>query len=203
VRTGILLAGLAGLLGGCARGDAYKPRNGDIIFHTSLSSQSLAIQKATKSPYSHMGIVYLREGKPFVFEAVQPVKMTPLQDWIRRGEKKKYVVKRLKEADRLLTPEALDRMLMAGRALEGKPYDLTFEWSDDRIYCSELVWKVYKRALNIDIGKPQAMKDFDFSSAAAQAKIKERWGGKPPLEEPVISPVAIYDSPLLTTVYEK
>ena len=60
---------------GCAPGAGYEPRDGDIVFHTSRSSQSLAIQLATKSPYSHMGIVYLRDGKPFVFEAVQPVKL--------------------------------------------------------------------------------------------------------------------------------
>jgi hypothetical protein len=40
---------------GCGR---YQPRNGDIIFQTSLSDQSVAIQAATKSPYSHLGIVY-------------------------------------------------------------------------------------------------------------------------------------------------
>lgn len=41
-------------------------QNGDIIFQTSLSSQSLAIQKATHSPYSHMGIIILKNGKPYV-----------------------------------------------------------------------------------------------------------------------------------------
>jgi len=32
--------------------------NGDIIFQTSRSSQSKAIQLATNSKYSHMGIIY-------------------------------------------------------------------------------------------------------------------------------------------------
>lgn len=51
---------------------------GDLIFHTSLSAQSQAIQLATHSPYSHCGILY-RNGKEWqVFEAVQPVKLTPL-----------------------------------------------------------------------------------------------------------------------------
>lgn len=48
----------------------YEPRNGDIVFHTSRSAQSLAIQKATESPYSHMGIVYVEDGRALVFEAV-------------------------------------------------------------------------------------------------------------------------------------
>src|SRR5437867_163185 len=35
----------------------------------------------------------------------------------------------------------------AAGSMGSPPYDLTFEWSDDKIYCSELVWKVYERAL--------------------------------------------------------
>src|SRR6185436_16779752 len=81
--------------------------NGDIIFHTSRSSQSVAVQRATGSRYSHMGVILFREGKPFVFEAVSPVKHTPLAEWIKRGEGGHYVVKRLKEASAVLTPEAI------------------------------------------------------------------------------------------------
>jgi hypothetical protein len=44
----------------------YEARNGDIIFHTPRSAQSVAIQMATNSPYSHMGIVYIRNSKPMV-----------------------------------------------------------------------------------------------------------------------------------------
>jgi hypothetical protein len=45
----------------CSRGGGYEPRNGDILFQISRSSQSAAIQLATRSRYSHMGIVYIRE----------------------------------------------------------------------------------------------------------------------------------------------
>jgi hypothetical protein len=107
--------------------DDYQPKNGDIIFQTSKSSQSLAIQRATNSKYSHMGIVYLEEGHPFVFEAVEPVKLTPLRDWIARGKGGHYVVKRLGNANEVLTEEALQRMLKAGKSFEGKHYDHYFE----------------------------------------------------------------------------
>lgn len=79
----------------CPPAFAYTPQAGDIVFHTSLSSQSIAVQAATRSPYSHMGIVLMKHGKPYVFEAVQPVKYTPLQAWLDRGKNKRYVVKRL------------------------------------------------------------------------------------------------------------
>ena len=55
-------------------------KNGDLIFQTSLSSQSQAIQLATNSKYSHCGIVYIENGQFYVFEAIQPVKTTPLDE---------------------------------------------------------------------------------------------------------------------------
>jgi hypothetical protein len=88
----------------CAVGNDYEPRNGDIVFQTSRSSQSLAIQLATKSPYSHMGIVYIREGRPMVFEAIQPVTLTPLGEWIARGERGHFVAKRTTSSRGMRSP---------------------------------------------------------------------------------------------------
>ncbi len=187
----------------CGSATVYEPRNGDIIFHTSRSAQSVAIQKATGSPYSHMGIVYLKEGKAHVYEAVEPVKLTPLDSWIERGEGGRFVAKRLEHADQMLTPGALNRMLEVGKTFEGKHYDLYFEWSDDRIYCSELVWKIFKRALDIEVGELQTVNEFDLSDPEVQAKLQERWGGPPPSDEIVISPVAIFNSSKLFTVYQR
>ena len=89
-----------------------------------------------------MGIVYVTNGDAMVFEAVEPVKMTALDEWTARGDRGHFVVKRLSNARQILTNDALDRMKEAGRAYVRRPYDLYFEWSDERIYCSELVWAV-------------------------------------------------------------
>jgi hypothetical protein len=43
-------------------------QSGDIIFQVSTSAQSRAIQMATNSPYSHMGMIYIENGQIFVFE---------------------------------------------------------------------------------------------------------------------------------------
>jgi hypothetical protein len=45
-------------------------KDGDIIFQTSLSNQSKAIQLATKSKYSHCGIIFKNENGFYVLEAV-------------------------------------------------------------------------------------------------------------------------------------
>ena len=190
----------AALLVSCGAGRGYEPRDGDIVFHTSRSAQSLAIQRATRSRYSHMGIVLLRRGSPFVLEAVEPVKLTPLGDWLARGEGGHVVVKRLADADSVLTDAARARMLEEGKRLEGRHYDLTFEWSDDRVYCSELVYKVYQRALGIELGRLQRLGDFDLSDPAVRAKVRERFGDRIPVDEPVISPAAIFASDRLVTV---
>ena len=187
----------------CSTSPDYVPRDGDIIFHTSRSSQSLAIQRATHFPYSHMGIVYVEAGEPSVYEAVQPVKLTRLKDWEKRGEGGHFVVKRLRDADRLLTSSNLAKMKAEGKKFQGKSYDLYFEWSDDRIYCSELVWKIYKRALGVEIGNTQLLRDFDLSDPAMMKKIQERWNGPPPKDEVVISPGAMFDSDKVVTVYSR
>ena len=176
-------------------------QNGDIIFHTSTSSQSRAIQIATNSKYSHMGIIYLEREKPYVFEAIQPVKLPPLKEWIERGENGYYVIKRLKNADKELNEQALKKMKKAGEKYKGKDYDIYFEWSDDKIYCSELVWKIYDEALGVKIGNIEQLSDFDLSNDVVKLKMKERYGDNVPMDEKVISPAAMYHSPNLIEVY--
>jgi uncharacterized protein YycO len=196
-----IVVALALLATACAaKGTAPAVRDGDVIFHTSRSSQSLAIQRATGSQYSHMGLVVHRNGKPFVFEAVSTVRLTPLDQWIARGTGRHFVVKRLRNAESVLTPAALEKLRAEARRFAGRPYDLTFGWADDRIYCSELVWKAYDRALGIQIGGLQEVRDFNLSDPAVRAKMRERYGNNIPLDEPVISPVAMFQSSLLVTV---
>lgn len=184
----------------CQSSQTAQLRDGDIIFQTSRSRQSLAIQTATHSKYSHMGIIFFRDGAPYVFEAISAVQFTLLKDWIARGEGGHYVVKRLRNADQLITPEAVTKLRQAAAAFQGAPYDLTFEWSDNRMYCSELVWKIYRRGLGLEVGRLQKLKDFDLSSPVVKAKMQERYGQAVPLEETVISPGEMFSSTELTTV---
>ena len=135
-----------------------------------------------------MGIVFFRDGSPYVYEAITTVQYTPLKKWVARGDGGHYVVKRLRDADRLLTPEAITKLRQVAAKLLGKQYDLTFEWSDARIYCSELVWKIYERGLGLRVGRLQKLRDFDLSDPIVKAKMKERYGKAIPMEETVISP---------------
>jgi len=93
-------------------------------------------------------------------------------------------------------------MRRIGRRFLGRPYDLTFEWDDRRIYCSELVWKIYKEGAGIELGRLQKLKDFDLSHPVVRKKMRERYGSSIPGDEPVISPQALFESPLLITVVQ-
>lgn len=174
-------------------------RDGDIIFHTSNSRQSKAIQLATHSKYSHMGILFHDPNSWSVYEAVGPVKNTPLQNWVARGSGQHYVVKRLKNSTSL-TPQTIAALKNIGDKFRDKPYDRYFEWSDDRLYCSELVWKMYKQSLGVEIGELQKLRDFDLTSPTVTSMLAERYGTAIPLNEQVITPSAMFDSLELITV---
>jgi len=176
-------------------------KNGDIIFQTSMSSQSKAIQLATHSPYSHCGLVYIRNNSVYVFEASTKVKRTPLKRFLKKGEGGMFVVKRFKNSDSLLNTQNLGKMEAEGKKFEGLPYDSYFGWGNDRIYCSELIYKIYDNALGIKIGKTQQIKDFDLSNPVVASKLAERYGGKTPMDEIVISPSSQFDDPGLIEVF--
>lgn len=171
---------------------------GDVIFQSNISPQCKAIELATHSRYSHCGILFKKGKDWYVWEAIQPVTQTRLEEWILRGDKH-FVVKRL-IADSLITAAVIKKMQDAGNKYMGKNYDSYFEWSDDRIYCSELVWKIYKETMDIEVGKRNPLRSYDLSHPLVKATLKERYGKNIPLEEMMVSPGDIYESPLLKTV---
>ena len=188
---------------GCTQPYQGPLKEGDIVFQDMACSQSEAIKLATHSKYSHVGMILLKKGRPYVYEAVGPVKFTSLKDWTGQGEGGHFVAKRLKKSDSLLTPDVLEKMEKAALELKGKAYDWIFDWSDEKMYCSEMVWKVYNRATWLEVGHLQKLKDFDFSNPLVREQLKEKYGNQVPWNETVISPEAMFESDLLTTVESK
>lgn len=176
---------------------SQKFKNGDIIFHTSKSSQSKMVQIVTKSKLTHCGIIFYRNGKPFVFEAIQPVKITPLQKWINRGVNGKYIVSRVKTP---LTKSQLNEMYNYSKSQLGKNYDIKFEWSDKNMYCSELVYKVFVAGDRF-IGKPKKFSDYNLNNKIVKDAIKRRYGNSINMNEMVITPVDLYKSSELKTIF--
>jgi hypothetical protein len=174
-------------------------RDGDLIFQSSPSRQSAAIEEATQSPYSHCGIIFYENNIAYVYEAVQPVGKRSLDEWIESGVNGEFVVKRLKDS-LLLTENGIKALKSYTVEQFGKNYDGKFNWSDKEMYCSELVYKGYWNACHIKLANPKALREFNIDGPIVRKIMKERYGNDIPYEEPMISPDQLVNSPLLITV---
>jgi len=176
-------------------------RDGDLVFQTSRSAQSAAVAQATGSRLTHMGVVLLDGGQPWVLEAVEPVRLTRLDEWRRRGAEGRVWVRRLRDADAVLTPAVVERLRALGRSWLGRHYDLQFRWDDERLYCSELAWKLYDRAAGVRLASVQRAGELANGSPEVQRKLRERFrpGAFDP-REPVVTPQAIFEDSRLIEV---
>lgn len=139
---------VACLLALVAAGREPQFQNGDVVLQASTSQRSALIRKASRSPYSHTGVVEVAPEGVFVIEAVQPVKRTPLRAWLRRGEGGRYTLLRPRDLDEATRA----KVVAAAKAELGKPYDATYRWDDERLYCSELVVKAFARGAGVEVG---------------------------------------------------
>ena len=174
------------------------PQDGDIVFHESTSRQSPIIKLAQHSKWTHCGIVFHIGDKAYVYEAVDPVRYTPLKDWVARGKDGVYCAKRLKSP---LSASTIEKMKTVGAKYKGKHYDTLFQWSDNRMYCSELIWKIYFEGAGIEVCKPNHFSDYSISLPRVKKLIKERYGDKFDPSEQIVSPQALFKSKLLKKVH--
>jgi len=201
---GAVALGLNTLVGGNAPEQAHLKtlREGDLVFQHTGGEQGRAVQLATGSPWTHVGILFERDGQWMVYEAVGPVLYTPLDEWTAHGDDGHWTAKRWTRAEEKLDPEGLARLKKAGSRFKGLPYDLQFGWSDERIYCSELVWKMYQEGLGVELCAPRPMRENTLGSETVRRVMQDRYGSTPPLDELMISPGALFDCPELRTVVE-
>lgn len=180
----------------CLGCSAPAVQSGDLVFHRSRSPQSAVIAEVTRSPWTHVGVVLERGGEPWVLEAAGPVRLTRLDRWRARGEGGRTLVRRLPRA---LSAGELAALRREGERYLGRPYDARFEWSDRRMYCSELVWKVYERALGVRLTEPERWSALALTPRA-RALARRRLGRLPRPSEVVVTPAALATSPALVTV---
>lgn len=125
---GVLVA--TTVLASCAQAERLPPlRSGDLIFHTSRSRQSKAIQAATHSVESHVGIIEVAPDGTFVVEAIQPVSRTPIAQWLARGEGRHLRILRV----RSLSSQQASNILRAAKRFLGRPYDAQFGPGDEAL----------------------------------------------------------------------
>ena len=175
--------------------DVIKFREGDIIFQRSSGELADKIAAITKSELTHCGIVVIENEKVMVLEAGDTVSLKPVKEWVKRGEGKKFLLMRAKN----IKPGQVTAIIEESRKYYDKPYDFKYSWDDDFIYCSELVYKCYKRGSGIELCPFIALKDLDYKGH--EEYIKKLMNGKLPLDLEMITPVGISRSGELKVIY--
>jgi hypothetical protein len=163
--------------------DAYQPQEGDLVFQSLPNSELVVmIEGATQSPWSHVGMVVKEGDDWYVYEAIGPVKKTPLVEYVKRSRGGACAVYRLKEKFQKNIPQ----MIKASKKYKGRPYDSRYRMDDELIYCSELVYKSYKDATGKGLGKLVSLGELNWKPY--EKSIRKLEGGPPPLDRKMITP---------------
>ncbi len=123
------------------------------------------------------------------------------QDSRKKGVK--HVIRRVRPDLLVLDARKEEELRQAAIKFKGKAYDLLFEWSDEKIYCSELTFKAYKNAFAIELGPKQVFGDLNLDGQAVQALVNERLGsnaGDLNYSEEIVTPGAQFESSQLLTI---
>lgn len=148
-------------------------QDGDIIFQSNFDPQALAITFASRSIYTHTGIIKKTPEGYNVIEAAHSVGEISLSKWVARGLKR-FAVYRYKG----LTPEQGAKVVAATKRYYGRPYDIYFYFDDSKIYCSELPYLAYQD-IGLEIGKVETFSELSLDNKFAQTLIEQRWEGYP------------------------
>lgn len=169
---------------------------GDILFQ-SLPHGPLvdAIEGTTRSEWSHCGILVRKEGRWVVGESIGAVRYTPLVQWILRGRGNKLAAYRLKSEIEVNHDDLIDGI----NEFLGRSYDFRYAPEEDEIYCSELVYLVYKNRFDIEVGSWQKLGDLNYKEF--EPLIRKMEGGNLPLERLMVTPVNLTYNENLKKVY--
>ncbi|EDY18764.1 protein of unknown function DUF1105 [Chthoniobacter flavus Ellin428] len=189
---------LAITLGASGSHGEYAPQEGDVVFQ-SLPHNPLidTIEGSTGSPFSHCGILRKAGVIWKVIEAIGPVKETDLDAWEKQGRDGQFTVYRLKPRYR----DKIPTFITAAQSYEGLPYDYHYEMDDRAIYCSELIYKAFRKATGEELGHLQKLGELKWQPYAPV--IKQLEGGTVPLDRVLITPRSVSEAPQLEKVFEQ
>ncbi|MHC4713415.1 MAG: YiiX/YebB-like N1pC/P60 family cysteine hydrolase [Planctomycetota bacterium] len=171
-------------------------REGDIVFQSLSGPVPEMIEGSTKSPYSHCGLVVRRaDGALDVLESLGFVRFTPIEQWIAGGYRGRIAVYRLRKEHRAVIPD----FIAACRKYIGRPYDLRYDFDDEQIYCSELLYKGFRDATGRTLGRTVRISDLNWRPYKDLMETLE--GGPVPLERELITPRDLARADQLILIY--
>lgn len=186
-------------------GSACPLKDGDLVFIKSQSEQSRLLKLTTGSEWTHVGMAFKRESGWDIIEAIQPVKWTTLYSFVRRSKELSFEVRR---AD---FPIEANKIRAYAEDKLGRNYDSIFAWDQDRWYCTELVWKAYKKTSGEELGSLEKIGDLkNIDSAPIRKEAARRfanYGLSYDHEEwknsPVITPIQMMNAQNLAEVTDQ
>jgi Permuted papain-like amidase enzyme, YaeF/YiiX, C92 family len=150
-----LWAAISLVVVGCQVKKDHQIHEGDILFqHNACGPLCESIDKVTEGhegiDYNHCGLVIRVNDTLRVVEAIgERVKLSSFKEFYQRSSQRSQslLVGRLKPDWQSSIPQAVSNSLEQ----IGKPYDSVFEWGNEAIYCSELIYQAFETA---NQGKP-------------------------------------------------
>ena len=173
---------------------AFDVENGDLVFQSLPHGAVVdAIESSTRSAYSHCGIVVKKDGRTLVLEAIGPVKETEYDEWVKSGREEKVSVYRMRD------PRYIPKMIEEGYKFLGRPYDIRYRMDDEKIYCSELIYKSVFNAHGKKMSRINKLGELDWVKILPVIIAIE--GDSVPLEREMITPVSLTRSTMVKLVY--
>jgi hypothetical protein len=80
-----------------------------------------------------------------------------------------------------------------------RPYDVQYRWDEEKLYCSELVYKAYERASGESLGQRVTLGELNWQPY--QSTIEHFEKGPPPLDRAMITPRGLAEARHLEVVF--
>ena len=169
------------LLSSCSDSiDVTNLQEGDVVFIESQSSQSPYIKVGTMSKWTHCGVVVNTPEGMKVLEASKTVRLTPFSKFIGAAKNGNWRVRRPDQ--KLSAPISYKKYL-------GQPYDLEFKFDNGKMYCSELVWLIYKDQ-DIELCQPRKVSSFICTRIQRVKKLMDKRNIS--MDQYAVAPVDLY-----------
>lgn len=161
--------------------DTSQFQTGDLLFvrGTSWRSRIVLLINGGGSDFSHVGLVWRRNGRPFVIHATptssdklesRGVMVDPLRKFLSTKHVLQAALYRVKDRNRDIAKAAATAQRYAAQAL---PFDHEFDASTpSKLYCTELIWRAYREAgLNLPSTFSESASDPLLPAALRQSRL--------------------------------
>jgi hypothetical protein len=174
-------------------------QNGDILFTAAPNFIFRNVARTCRSWTSHVGIAFRGPSGWRVAESTIPIsKFTPLRNFIRKSEDRRFTLCRLKTG---LSPAQVEALRREATARMGIPYHFGFDYHSRLQFCSKFVHDVYDDALGIRLGRQETFTDLLMGNPDAPIVFWRCWFfGRIPWDRVTVTPATQLRSELLDSI---